>query len=207
MISSKTKTNPNPSMTKLPSNINLANVLSLLRIVLTPVIVWLILIQHYTMALGLFIIAGLSDALDGLAARWLQTKTPLGAYLDPLADKCLVVCVYYTLGSKGLIPLWLMIVVIFRDVMILAGIVFAALFSASPLVIKPIVTSKINTVLQLLLILFILIDKSQIPLDLKSLTWMLNRVIALTTVMSGAMYLRSWLKHMNASAPQGTLSA
>lgn len=182
---------------RLIRNINLANFLSLLRILLTPVIVWLILIQHYTFALFLFILAGISDALDGFAARFFQTNTRLGAYLDPLADKFLVVCVYYTLGSKGFIPLWLMIIVIFRDVMILSGIVIAALIHERPLVIKPILTSKLNTALQLLLIFLILIDQSHIPIDLKVATWWLKRVIAVTTLISGTLYLRSWLKHMN----------
>lgn len=169
----------------------------MLRIALSPVIIWLMLTQRYTWALSLFVVAGISDMLDGIVARLLKTGTLLGAYLDPLADKILVMSIYFTLGRNGLIPLWLMILVIFRDVLILSGIIISALVHKKSLKIQPIFISKLNTTLQLLLVLFLLIDLSLIPIHLKSIVWYLNRVIAFTTVLSGILYAKSWLRHMN----------
>lgn len=121
----------------------------------------------------------------------------LGEYLDPLADKILVACVYFTLGSQNFIPLWLMILVLFRDFLIVAGIIIAALFHSVPLKIQPIFISKLNTALQLFLVFLVLADLSIIDIDMKQITWGLSRLIAATTILSGIFYGRSWLRHMN----------
>lgn len=186
-----------PQKTPSVANVNLANFLSLLRLISAPVIVWMLITKHYKEAFILFLLAGVSDALDGIVARLMKTKTVLGEYLDPLADKILVACVYFTLGSQNFIPLWLMILVLFRDFLIVAGIIIAALFHSVPLKIQPIFISKLNTALQLFLVFLVLADLSIIDIDMKQITWGLSRLIAATTILSGIFYGRSWLRHMN----------
>src|SRR4030042_5482759 len=101
---------------------NLPNLLTLTRVLLIPVFVIFILDHSYLYALITFAIAGITDGVDGLLARLTRQKTELGAYLDPIADKLLIVSAYITLAIIEIIPSWLAVIVITRDVIIMLGI-------------------------------------------------------------------------------------
>jgi len=133
----------------------LPNVITLLRILLTPLLVWLLLDHRMKQALLVFLIAGFSDGLDGLIARVFHQKSKLGAYLDPLADKLLLVSAFILLGYMQKIPYWLVIITVSRDAIIVLGIVTLMLHQLR-VEIKPLVLSKFNTLLQLLTIFVVL---------------------------------------------------
>ncbi len=136
--------------------VNIPNSLTVFRIVLVPVIVILLIQGEYTKALVCFIIAGVTDGLDGMLARRLNQTTVVGSYLDPLADKVLLISMYATLAIIGVIPGWLSVIVISRDCIILGGILVLTLMSVS-LEIRPSFISKINTTLQLIAVFFALV--------------------------------------------------
>ncbi|NPV03698.1 MAG: CDP-diacylglycerol--glycerol-3-phosphate 3-phosphatidyltransferase [Syntrophaceae bacterium] len=165
------------------------NFLTVLRIVLVPVIVILLIQGHYVKALVFFVIAGVTDCLDGLLARVLNQQTVVGAYLDPVADKALVISMFATLAIVGVIPGWLAVVVISRDCIILGGILVLTLMSVS-LEIKPSFISKINTMLQLCTVFFALLLKAgdggqYFREAFAILCWL----TALFTVISGGDYI------------------
>ena len=128
--------------------LNIPNIITLCRLILVPMCVYLILESRLTAALFVFALAGVSDGIDGFLARYLNQKTALGAFLDPLADKMLLVSSFITLSLKGFIPFWLTLVVVARDTMILSGILRLWL-SGIRFEIKPRVLSKLTTFLQL----------------------------------------------------------
>lgn len=130
--------------------INLANAVTLGRICLVPASVWLVLRAHYLAGFWLFLAAGASDAVDGWLARR-HGATRAGTLLDPLADKVLLVSMYVTLAATHELPDWLAILVVFRDVAIVGGVLALSLLGL-PLVIRPLWISKLNTVLQIALI-------------------------------------------------------
>ena len=124
------------------------NLLTLTRILLTALLAWLLLRQSMTAAFIVFFIAGLTDALDGLLARVLDQKSRLGSYIDPVADKLLLVTAFLLLWKIGEIPLWLVLIVVGRDLLILCGF-FVLFFSQVQFEIKPLVSSKLTTLFQL----------------------------------------------------------
>jgi cardiolipin synthase len=177
--------------------VNIPNSLTILRIVLVPVIVLLLIQGQYGKALVCFIIAGATDGLDGLLARTLNQTTVVGAYLDPLADKALVISMFTTLAIVDVIPGWLAVVVISRDCIIVGGILVLKLRSVN-LEIKPSYVSKINTTLQLATIFFALLLKMDgaerhFHGAFMSLCWL----TAIFTVSSGADYLLKGMKLIN----------
>lgn len=172
---------------------NLPNLISLMRLFMVPLIIWLIIEQKFVMAFIFFIIAGVSDLLDGLLARIMKSQTLIGKFLDPLADKALLVGVFITLGIQGFIPSWLVILVTFRDFIILVGALIAILYNSN-FEIKPLFISKINTVMQLILIVFIL-GKKVLHLPSNVYNDILYIIITITTVMSGVAYVRKWLRN------------
>lgn len=131
------------------------NAITLIRILLTPVIVWLLLDARLNYALVVFFIAGLTDGLDGLIARLFHQKSKLGAYLDPLADKLLLVSSFILLGHLGLVPLWLTVIIVSRDALILLGMM-TLMFHNVAVEIKPSIVSKLTTLVQLLTVLLVL---------------------------------------------------
>ena len=137
---------------------NIPSALTGIRIILGAVIVSLLIQGQYANALVCFVIAGVTDGLDGLLARILNQTTVVGAYLDPVADKALVISMFTTLAIVGVVPGWLAVVVISRDCIILGGILVLTLMSVE-LEIKPSYVSKINTTLQLATIFFALLLK------------------------------------------------
>ncbi len=177
---------------------NIPNSITIMRILLVPLTVWLLISQAYAWAFVVFIVAGLSDGIDGYLARRMKSQSDLGAYLDPLADKALLVSNFATLGMIKVIPAWLVLLVITRDVLIVGGVMLAWQVDR-PLLIKPRWLSKLNTVVQISYIGFVLgilalSWELAVPLSLAAL------IVAATTILSGAQYLYAWVKHMNVDA-------
>jgi cardiolipin synthase (CMP-forming) len=169
----------------------LPNLISLLRLCLVPLAIWLMLSNHYLGAFWVFISAGVTDALDGFIAKHFNVRTTLGGYLDPLADKALLTSVYVTLGYEDHIADWLVILIVFRDVLIIGGaILYQTLTQA--LTMQPLWISKINTVAQIILAALLLgLLGYGIQEDrgiVQALTWF----VAASTVASGFAYLFIW---------------
>jgi cardiolipin synthase len=129
------------------------NMICVVRIILVAPIVWSLLQGRYGLALGLILIAGFSDALDGFLARRFDWRTRLGGLLDPAADKLLMFAAYVTLAWIGLVPVWFSAIVVGRDIIIITGAIVYQLYVA-PVHGEPTGASKLNTVLQILFVLF-----------------------------------------------------
>jgi cardiolipin synthase len=128
------------------------NILTIIRILLTPLLIWLLLIHRFNEALVVFILAGLTDGLDGFIARVLNQRSALGAYLDPVADKLLLVSSFIILGAMDLLPTWLVVVAVSRDAIIVLGVVTLVIHEA-PVQIRPSGLSKITTLFELTTVL------------------------------------------------------
>lgn len=168
----------------------LPNAISLLRIVLVGPILLLIIRDSYGWALALFWLAGFSDGLDGYLAKRYNWHTRLGALLDPIADKLLVAGTFITLAYTQDIPMWLAVVVILRDVVIVAGAT-AYNFLVRPVQGEPTRISKLNTALQLLFLLFVLSRAGFGWPDEIAIT-VLGAAVLITVVISGVDYVWSW---------------
>ena len=171
---------------------NLPNYISLARLLSAPVGIWFILNGHLTSAFWLFVAAGVSDAVDGFIAKRFNSRSELGALLDPIADKALIVSMVVTLGLAGYLPSWLVILVVFRDVLIIGGFVLTQ-FAAEPLAARPLMISKVNTALQIVLVAWTLARFGLKVAD-HSVTVVLIDAVAATTVLSGAVYLVRWMR-------------
>lgn len=176
----------------------LPNAISFLRIVLVAPILLLVVDGSYGWALLLFFVAGFSDGIDGYLAKRYNWHTRLGGLLDPVADKLLVNGLFITLASMQLVPLWLAAVVILRDVIIIGGAA-AYNFFIEPLQGEPSRISKLNTVFELLFLLFVLSRAAFDWPDKISLT-VLGSAILITVVISGVDYVWSWSKRARAGA-------
>ena len=177
---------------------NIPNLITLGRILLVPVVVWAIASGAMWIAFVLFLAAGVSDAVDGFLAKRFNMATELGAYLDPLADKALIVSIYLTLGVSDLIPRWLVILVVSRDILIVGGIMLSWLVG-NPLKIKPLLVSKLNTVAQILFACVVL-GSLGFNYELPTLTLVLMGLVAILTLLSVAAYVAEWVRHMNTTA-------
>lgn len=176
------------------SALNIANILTLLRFCLVPVVVIAILNQHWTVAFFVFVTAGVTDAIDGFVARRFDLRTELGAYLDPLADKALLVSIYVTMAAGGLLPVWLAVVVVSRDIMIVGAVILSWLM-ANPVAINPSLLSKANTLAQIsLAALMLFLLAFGLRQDTAALAGV--AVVAVLTVTSMLAYLAAWLRHM-----------
>src|SRR5712672_4872783 len=131
------------------SRLSIPNLITLARIILVPVVVWAIASNQMLFAFLLFAAAGVSDAVDGFLAKRFGMASELGAYLDPLADKVLIVSIYVSLGITGVIPLWIVILVVSRDIMIVGAIILSWVVDR-PVQIRPHFVSKLNTGVQIL---------------------------------------------------------
>ena len=178
--------------------LNIPNLITLGRILLVPVVVWAIASGAMWIAFVLFLAAGVSDAVDGFLAKRLNMATELGAYLDPLADKALIVSIYLTLGINYLIPRWLVILVVSRDILIVGGILLSWLLG-NPLKIKPLLVSKLNTVAQIVFACVVL-GSLGFGIKAETLTLILMALVAVLTLLSVAAYLSEWVRHMNPTA-------
>ncbi len=144
-------------MTPSKSALNIPNLLTVSRILITPLFVIFLLRHMYGFALLAFIVAGVTDGLDGFIARWFNQRSTLGALLDPLADKMLLTASFMTLAILRIIPSWLTVIVISRDVVILLGVAVFSIFNIS-FEIKPSGASKLTTFAQLIVICLSLLD-------------------------------------------------
>jgi cardiolipin synthase len=168
-----------------------------------PVLFWLLLNDHPRIAFFVFLAAGVSDAVDGFLAKRFKWTSELGAYLDPLADKILIVSIYIALAISGQIPLWLVIGVVSRDILILLAVLLSWLMDR-PFVIKPLTISKLNTAAQLILATTVLGDNA-FGLGLDTVRLALVWITGVSTALSLAAYLQLWVRHMTGSATQEPL--
>ena len=171
------------------ARLTIPNLLTLIRILLTPVFVIAFIDQQIVMAWVLFAIAGLTDALDGFLAKVLHQRTRLGAILDPLADKALLVTAYVCLAIKDWIPGWLSIMVVSRDVIIVGGLAVLALMDVDMRGrISPTRVSKLTTLAQIGLIFFVMLEKS-FDWNRPDVQMALCLATAVLTAVSGLHYL------------------
>jgi len=179
--------------------VNIPNTLTLGRILLVPLLVWLIIDQEMFAAFLVFLMAGLSDAADGFLAKRFGWHTELGAYLDPIADKALLVTIYVTLGLAGHLPVWLVIAVVSRDILIVGAVLLAWMMSR-PITVKPLLVSKVNTCLQIALA-GVVLGRLGLGLGLDNLVWLLVWMTGTFTIISAGAYFWAWLRHMASYEP------
>ena len=177
------------------TTVNLPNIISLGRLLSVPVAIYLILNDFMTAAFWLFVVAGISDAVDGYLAKALGQSSALGAYLDPIADKVLLVGVSVTLGQAGHLPTWLVIMVVFRDLIIVGGVVLLHI-STNGVRMRPLLISKINTAAQIALIALVLAELG-LGFDIGGYLDALIYVVAVTTIASGASYIINWGRNVS----------
>ena len=167
------------------------NLITVARLLAVPLMVWLILTEELGWAFWLFVAAGISDGVDGYIAKRFKVESVVGSYLDPIADKVMLVCVYVTLGIQDHIDLWLVILIVFRDALIVGGALLSQLLER-PVRMKPLFISKVNTVAQIVLAAVVLAELGlqfgALPLEM-----VIEIVVAATTVASGAVYLVQWI--------------
>ncbi|MFB3883761.1 MAG: CDP-alcohol phosphatidyltransferase family protein [Thermodesulfobacteriota bacterium] len=165
---------------------NLPNLLTLFRVLLIPLFVIFIINKLFGWALITFAVAGITDGIDGFVARITHQRTELGAYLDPIADKLLLISAYVTLAIIEILPSWLAVVVVTRDVIILLGLFVLFLLNYHPM-IRPSLVSKVTTFFQISTILLVfMIDYS---LLFERLSVVAIYGTALFTIISGAHYI------------------
>jgi cardiolipin synthase len=182
---------------------NLPNFITLGRVILVPVIFWLLVSGNTKTAFIAFVAAGVSDAVDGYLAKRLDMRTELGAYLDPMADKLLITSVYIALGVAAKLPSWLVIAVVSRDILIVVAVLLAWLMG-TPVKIRPLAISKANTAAQILLAALVLADEG-FALGFGRLRDALVWITGTLTLLSLAFYVREWVAHMaGGEAEKGT---
>lgn len=175
------------------------NLITIMRLFLVPVSITLVVMREWEAAFSAFLLAGISDAADGLIARHFDMKTELGAYLDPIADKTLLVSCFITLSIIGEVPAWLTIAVVFRDLLIVGAVVLCWVLE-KPMPIRPLMISKINTTVQLLFIGAILgshaygLRPGVAVVD----DWERSAAVLVAglTLASALAYLAQWLRHL-----------
>ena len=170
---------------------NLPNLITLGRIVAVPFIVSFLLDSQYTFAFILFFLAGISDAVDGFLAKKFDSRTRLGAYMDPLADKVLITAIFLTLGFQGVFEPWLVVLVVSRDLSIVGAILLSSAMGYE-LEIKAHVLSKVNTFVQIFFMTYLLAALGFDFLD-PDLVTKGTYIVATTTIISWLIYLFSWV--------------
>jgi cardiolipin synthase len=178
-------------------SLSIPNLITLGRILLVPVMVWAIASDEMRIACLLFLAAGLSDAVDGFLAKRFNMTTELGAYLDPLADKAMIVSIYVSLGITGAIPRWLVILVVSRDIMIVGAVMLSWLMG-KPVAIRPLMVSKLNTVAQIVFA-GLLLASLGFNFQANLLLMTLMGLVAVLTLLSVGFYLAEWARHMSSS--------
>ncbi len=179
--------------------VNLPNIITLGRILLVPIIIWAIASNQMTVAFVIFVAAGVSDAVDGFLAKRFNMTTEIGALLDPVADKALLVSIYVALGIWGAMPRWLVILVVSRDFMIVGAVIVSWLLD-NPVPMKPLMVSKLNTVAQVAFAALVLASLgfgfSSSPYDT-----ILMGFVTILTLLSVSFYLVEWARHMSTTGP------
>ncbi|MGD0762341.1 MAG: CDP-alcohol phosphatidyltransferase family protein [Roseiarcus sp.] len=174
---------------------NLPNLITLARLLMTPLAVSMIVSQRFTDAFVIFVLAGSSDAVDGFIAKRFNLRSELGSYLDPLADKALLISMYVALAAIGALAPALAILVVSRDLMILFAVLVSWLL-ANPIAIQPVWISKFNTVAQIAFAAFVLGSKAY-GYDAPAAQQGLALIVAASTLASGGVYVAQWLNHMS----------
>ena len=171
---------------------NIPNLITLGRLLSVPITAWLMIVDQHDWAFALFLAAGASDAIDGFIAKRFHLSSRLGGYLDALADKALLVCVYVILASQGGLPKWIAILVVSRDVLIIGGWLLS--FATSlPINMRPLTISKVNTGAQMVLAAAAL-ARMGYGVDFGQVLVTLIYAVGLTTVASGAFYVVHWAR-------------
>ena len=174
---------------------NIPNIITLGRIILVPIVVWAIASNQMEIAFAVFVIAGVSDAVDGFLAKRFNMTSELGALLDPLADKALLVSIYIALGIWGAIPRWIVILVVSRDIMIVSAVIVSWLFD-KPVQMKPLMVSKLNTVAQVAFAALVL-GSLGFGFQLSPYDFILMALVTVFTLVSVSLYLVEWIRHMS----------
>src|SRR5262245_45933983 len=177
--------------------LSIANLIALERSMWVTVVVWALTAGEMRIAFVLFLAAGISDAVDGFLAKRFGMTTELGAYLDPLADKAMLVSIYVALGIADAIPGWLVILVVSRDIMIVSAVILSWLVDR-PVALKPLLVSKLNTVAQIALACVVMAARG-FDFDAGIAVMMLTALVAALTLLSVAFYVAEWVRHMNAA--------
>jgi cardiolipin synthase len=175
--------------------LSIPNIITLGRILLVPFIVWAIASNQLEIAFAIFIIAGVSDAVDGFLAKRFNMSSELGALLDPVADKALLVSIYMALGIWGAIPRWIVILVVSRDIMIVGAVIVSWLFG-KPIPMKPLMVSKLNTVAQVAFAALVLASLG-FGFDSRPYDLILMGFVTIFTLLSVSFYLVEWARHMS----------
>ena len=170
------------------------NYITIFRFLLVPLVLYSIFEGQMALALAGFILAGVSDGVDGFIARRFNQRSELGAYLDPIADKLLLVTIFGVFGYLGQLPLWLVYLVISRDAMIIGAVLLSTIMG-NPVKMRPLMVSKVNTTVQIVLAAFVLADLA-FALNYGQIEQYLIWLVALLTGASAAAYLVSWMRHM-----------
>jgi len=189
--------------------LNIPNTLTLLRIVAIPCFLILLEERRYPEALAVFVLAGLTDGLDGAIARLTHTKTRLGAFLDPAADKALLVSAFMALGFMHEVPRWLVVVVISRDVMIVAGYFMLFMMTGQTMDILPTFWGKLSTALQLLAVTVVLVSLMSPDLGGAAVEQVVFPLSGLVTAIAGLQYMYRglvWLHRSGQDVPTGAKS-
>lgn len=169
--------------------------ITILRFLLVPGVVFALLTGRMEWAFAGFVVAGVSDAIDGFIARQFNQRSELGAYLDPMADKLLLVSVFVVFGFMGELPLWLVIAAVSRDALIICAVLLSTVMG-NPVAMKPLFVSKANTAAQIVLAAVVLAELA-FQFEFGPGRVVLIVVCGLLTVASAAAYLVAWLRHMN----------
>ncbi len=182
------------------ASLTIPNIITLARILLTPLFIIFLIQGRYQRALAIFLLAGVSDLADGLIARTLHQKSRLGTYLDPMADKILMSTSFVTLSIYHQIPSWLTVVVLSRDVALALGVLIFKLADYQ-LVIKPSLAGKLTTTMQLATVLLVLVAKiwAVPPVLLQVFFWVTGGL----TAISGIHYVYGGLKQVSLSPANG----
>ncbi len=176
------------------ASVTIPNYITIFRFILVPFIVMALLSDYVGAALIGFVIAGVSDGVDGYIARRYNQRSELGAYLDPIADKLLLVSLFVVLGFLEQLPVWLVVIVVSRDIFIVGAVLLGAVIG-KPMEMHPLLVSKANTAFQIILVTVTLADiafEFSLPGIRMALVW----VVGLLTAASATAYLVAWTKHM-----------
>jgi cardiolipin synthase (CMP-forming) len=191
---------PVPTPIRAGTQLSIPNLITLIRILLVPVLVWAIAAGEMLAAFILFVAAGISDAVDGFLAKRFGMASEIGAYLDPLADKALIVSIYVALGIAEAIPRWLVILVVSRDIMIVTAVILLWIVG-KPMQVKPLLVSKLNTVAQIVFACLVLAALG-FGFNPGPLQPILMGLVAILTLASVAFYVIEWVRHINLAEPR-----
>jgi cardiolipin synthase len=178
--------------------VTIPNMITIMRFFLVPAVVFALLSGRFDLAFAGFLIAGISDGVDGfIARRYASQRSELGAYLDPAADKLLLVSVFVVLGFMGELPLWLVIAAVSRDALIIGAVLLSSIMG-KPVAMKPLYVSKANTAVQIIVAAVVMGDLA-FQAGVENTRFWLAVLSGLLTVASAAAYLVAWLRHMNSN--------